>query len=243
MKISNTISAFIITVFLYILVSLISLHYLDYFVPELDLFNLRRKDIVRSIEILDTIETIMAILLLIISYLICFKIYTTKSFKPFLVIVSNLLLVLIVIVYLLYWETEFFNVKYPSTYGVHIGKSYVDYYYHSYDIFKWFIFLSILTSFLFNIHFLSSIVSKKRKYNYLIFSFIPISSLLFLKFGPFLNSKRIIWIKIGDTEKRVYDKDFLNMDLDDNTPIWYKGIDKWIIYGEFKLETPLSMIK
>lgn len=243
MKVFNIITAFIITVTLYILVSLISLHYLDYFVPELDLFNLSKNDIVGSIEIIDTIETIIAILLIIILYFICFKIYTIKSYKPFLAIVSNLLLVLIGIVYLLYWETEFFYVEQTIEYGASKGRTYFGHSNNSYDIFKWFIFLCVLTSILFHIHFLSSIVSKRRKYNYLILAFIPISSLLFLQFGSFLNSKQVIWIKNGVKEEKVNHKDFLNLDLDDNTPIWYKGLEKWLTYRDFKLRTPLSMIK
>lgn len=74
-------------------------------------------------------------------------------------------------------------------------------------------------------------------------AFIPISSLMFLKFGSFLNSKEVIWIKNGDNEDRINPKVFLNLDLDDNTPIWYKGLDKWITYRDYKLRTPLSMIK
>lgn len=243
MKAINIISAIVITVFLYILISLISIHYLNYFVPELDLFNLSRNDIVSSIELIDTIETIVAIALLIILYFLCFKIYTKKSYKPILAIVSNLLLVLIGIVYLLYWETEFFYVEQTIGYGDYKGTKYFAHSEDSYDIFKWFIFLCLLTSILLNIHFLSSIVSKKRKFHYLILVFIPLSSLLFLKFGSFLNSKEVIWIKINDKEERVNNEKFLNLDLDDKTPIWYKGIEKWITYGEFKSKTPLSMIK
>lgn len=243
MKIVNILSAFIITVTLYILISLISIHYLDYFVPELDLFNLSKNDIVGSIEIIDTIEIIIAIVLIIILYFLCFKIYTKKSYKPLLAIVSNLLLVVIGIVYVLYWETEFFYVEKTIEYGDYKGDIYFSHPDDAYNIFKWLIFLCILSSLLLNIHFLSSIVSKKRKYNYFILAFLPISSLLFLKFDSFLNSKKIIWIRIGDEEKRVTHKDFLNLDLDESTPIWYIGIEKWITYGEFKLGTPLTLIK
>lgn len=243
MRVFRILSAILITLLLYVLISLISIHYLNYFVPELDLFNLSRNDIVGSIAIIDTIETIIAIVLIIVLYYLCFKIYTIKSYKPFLAIFSNLLLVLIGVVYLLYWETEFFYVQKTIEYGTYKGETYFDHSDDSYDIFKWFIFLCILTSILFNIHFLSSIVSKNRKNNYLILAFIPISSLLFLKFGSFLNSKEVIWIKNRDNEDRINPKDFLNLDLDDNTPIWYKGLDKWITYRDYKSRTPLSMIK
>ena len=252
MRTFRILAAILITLLLYVLISLISLHYLrlggSRFVPELSLFNLnndssRNSDIVGAIEIIDAVETFFAIGLIIALYFLCFKIYKIKSYKPFLAILSNLLLVLIGIVYLLYWETEFFYVEKTIEYGTYKGNTYFGHSNDSYDIFKWFIFLCILTSILFNIHFLTSIISKSRKKSYLILAFIPISSLAFLKFGSFLASKEVIWIKNGDKEKRVNHKDFLNLDLKDNTPIWHKGLEKWITYRDFKLRTPLSMIK
>src|SRR5690606_37743643 len=131
MKVFNIITAFIITVTLYILVSLISLHYLDYFVPELDLFNLSKNDIVGSIEIIDTIETIIVILLIIILYFLCFKIYPRKSYSPSLLIISNLLLVLIGFVNYLYWETEFFYTQITDSYN---GYTYYGTTSKSYDL-------------------------------------------------------------------------------------------------------------
>lgn len=247
MRAFRILAVIFITITLYGLIGLVSIHYMTingyYFVPELSLFNLNRNDVVGAIEIIDLIEILLAIVLTIASYFICFKIYINKSYKPILAIMSNLLLVLIGIVYLLYWETDFFHIERPSQYGIHIGKTYIDYYDSSYDIFKLFVFHCILTSVLLNSHFFSSIVSTRRKYNYLLLTFIPISSLLFLIFGSFLNSKRVIWVRIGDMEKRYNHKDFLNLHLEENTPIWYKGIEKWITYGEFKLGTPLSLIK
>lgn len=117
MRAIRILSATLITIVLYLLISLISLHYLridgSRFVPELSLFNLtnnslNNSDIVGAIEIIDAVETVFAIGLIIVLYFLCFNIYKIKSYKPFLAIVSNLLLILIGVVYLLYWETEFF---------------------------------------------------------------------------------------------------------------------------------------
>ena len=191
MRSFNIFFVILISVVLYLLLSLISLHYFDYFVPEIELFNWDRNNIVRAIELIDTIETGLAIILIIILYFICFKIYRNKSYKPFLAIISNLLLIIGGVVYLLYWQTDFFYVAKTIEYGTYKGQIYYDHPDGAYHIFKWFEILILLTAVLFNIHFLTSIISKRKKYLYLILAFIPITSLFFLKFGPFLNSKRI----------------------------------------------------
>lgn len=239
MKTIHTLFVIIITIVLYILISLISFHYY-YFVPELHLLGINSEDIVGTIEIIDTIETIIILVLIVCLYFLCFKIYTKKSYSPSLLIISNLLLLIIGLVLFLYWETEFFYTLQTDSYN---GYTYYGNSSRSYEFLKLFTFNCLLTSLVLNIHFISRIVSSKKKYQYLIVAFIPVISLLFLRFGSFLNSKNVIWIKNGNSENKVNHKDFLNLDFNDDTPIWYKGLDEWITYKEFKLRTPLSMIK
>ncbi len=229
-----TLSA-LITIFLYFLIILISVNYpIDFIHKNL----LKNNDPVVLIETLDTLAIIFSFLLIVVLYFLCFKIYIRKTFKPQLIIISNLILLIVGIIYYLYWNTDLFYTQIENSDSFYNGLST-----ESYVNLKMFSFISILSSIFLNLLFLSNLISTKKKLTYILFVFIPILSLFFLKYYTFFNSKFVVWVKKGDKDFKYYNVDFLNLNIEDDTLIWHKGLENWITFKEFKINTNLGIIK
>jgi hypothetical protein len=238
MKIIYLTIQIIITVLLYFILYLISIHTINHFTPEDFIYNIEINDVVEKIEILEIIETILTIILIILLYFISFTFHNVKKYRPQLIIISNIILLIVLIVYYLYWNTSFFYEWFENTDTLYYGLSDDSYFY-----LKLFTFFSILTSIVFNLHFLSGLISNKKKFKYIYFIFIPILSIIFLKYHSFFKSKVLIWVKYDNNENNYTKTEFLNLPINENALIWYKGIENWITYKEFLNNTKLKFIK
>lgn len=228
----------IITLFLYLIVGLISIHYISYYTPEEFIFNVQNYDIIKKIEMIDIFETILSLFLIVILYFLSFKVHKIKKYRPQLLILSNIILLIVLIVYYIYWNTSFFYEWLENSDSFYYGLSS-----ESYGYLKIFTFLSILSSIILNLHFLSSLISNRKKFKFIIFVFIPIISLIFLKYHSFFKSKVLIWVKLQNEENKYSKTEFLNLSINENALIWHKGFEKWVTYEEFKKNTHLEFIK
>lgn len=229
-------------VFIYILVFLISFHYyFDYYNllnPEDYIYNFADVDSVYKLEILDTIEICLILVFIVCFYFSCFSINKVKTFTMLPIIISNFILIALLVICYLYWNTSLF-------YEVIVegGNTYYSTSQLSYAILKLVSFAGIVTSIILNIIFITKIVEANKSLKFLIFIFMPFVTILYLFFYDFFNSKEIFWYKKMDVEFQGKFNNILNINLSKEDMIWYKGLTSWITYQDFLNNSPLKYIK
>lgn len=172
---------------------------------------------------------IMSYLLLsiILVYFLFYKLFKKKALVPGYVYLANIFFALAILIFIVYWETDFLKNE----------ISYIEFVLISYSFF--------ILVFPLNIIFITKVASIKKFWQLFILIFIPILSLAFIynSLKPFLESNKIIWIKTNNKEYTLKPDEVLNITLTSEMKFWWVGLEKWVDLNEFKRLTNLYIIR